>query len=125
LEYLLLAAQVILALGLINVWYYRNKKSTAYRGGDAQSLKEEFEAYGLPEPVYYIVGFLKLGSAALFIAGLWFPDILILPSAILVILMLGALAMHIKVKDPIKRSLPAFIMLLLSSFVFYNALCLM
>jgi hypothetical protein len=31
--------------------------------------------------------------------------------------MIGAIAMHVKVKDPVKRALPAFIMLVLSAVV--------
>ena len=64
-----------------------------------------------------VVGFLKLLFAACLIAGIWFPA-LTRPAAIgIAILMLGAVAMHIKVKDPLKKSLPALTMLVLSVFV--------
>ena len=40
------------------------------------------------------------------------------PAAIgMAILMIGAIAMHIKVKDPLMKSLPAFTMLVLSVIV--------
>lgn len=106
--------QIICALGLLNVWILRNKKSTKYRGGNSKNLKEEFQAYGLPVWVYYLVGFLKISSACLLIIGIWLP-ILVLPIALLIfILMLGALTMHIKVHDSLLKSVPAILMLIIS-----------
>ncbi len=105
--------QVVVALGLLNVWLVRAQSSTAYRGGSAQSLKEEFATYGLPEWTFYLVGALKIGAAILLIVGIWVPQV-ILPSAIVVaVLMIGALAMHAKVKDPLTKSLPALMVLLM------------
>ena len=40
--------QIIVALGLLNVWLLRFNKPTAYRGGKAVNLPGEFAAYGLP-----------------------------------------------------------------------------
>ena len=106
--------QVVMALGLLNVWLVRTGSATPYRGGDARSLKEEFAAYGLPDFFFYLVGLLKVGSAIMLIAGIWI-DGLVLPAAALVaVLMVGALVMHIKVKDPAIKSLPAFLMLVMS-----------
>jgi uncharacterized membrane protein YphA (DoxX/SURF4 family) len=105
--------QVIVALGLLNVWLVRARSSTAYRGGAAQSLKEEFATYGLPEWSYYVVGALKVGAALLLIAGIWIPGIVRLPALIVAVLMVGALAMHAKAKDPLKKSVPALVMLLM------------
>jgi uncharacterized membrane protein YphA (DoxX/SURF4 family) len=107
--------QVIDALGLLNVWLVRAKASTAYRGGSAQSLKEEFATYGLPDWTFYVVGILKVGSAILLLLGIWVksPDLVRPPALIVAGLMVGALAMHAKVKDPLTKSLPALAMLLM------------
>ncbi len=43
-----LLAQVVVALGILNVWIIRFNRSTQYRGGGAQNMREEFQAYGLP-----------------------------------------------------------------------------
>jgi hypothetical protein len=109
------ALQVIVALGLLNVWLVRAKASTAYRGGSAQSLKEEFATYGLPDWTFYVVGILKVGSAILLLLGIWMksPDLVRLPALVVAGLMVGALAMHAKVKDPLTKSLPALAMLLM------------
>lgn len=109
--------QVIIALGIFNVWLFRSSRATPYRGKDTPSLKSEFAAYGLPEWMFYTVGVLKLIAAGALLLGIFFP-VLVGPGAVvMVILMLGALVMHIKVKDPISKSLPASIMLLMSLFL--------
>jgi hypothetical protein len=106
--------QVIIALGILNVWLLRYGKPTAWRGGGAQNMKEEFKVYGLPDAFVTVIGFLKLTLAVLLIAGIWFP-VVTQPAAIgMAVLMLGAVAMHVKVGDPPKKSLPAFTMLVLS-----------
>jgi len=115
LDYLSTALQVILAGGLINVWIFRKSKSTSFRGGSAQSLKEEFATYGLPDAVYYIVGFLKLGSALVLLAGIWIHGIQGYAAVVVAGLMVGALGMHLKVGDPMQKSLPALAMLAMSA----------
>jgi uncharacterized membrane protein YphA (DoxX/SURF4 family) len=103
--------QVIVALGLLNVWLVRPHKETGYRGGQAKNLKDEFAAYGLAPWTYFLVGSLKVLAAFALIAGLWFSPLAEIASVVVVFLMIGALVMHIKVKDPVKKSLPALAML--------------
>ena len=105
---------VIVAVGLLNVWLLRYNKDTSYRGGSAKNLKDEFAAYGLPHWAHYVVGALKISAAIALIAGLWISTINFYASALVAFLMLGALAMHLKIKDPIQKSIPAFLMLLMS-----------
>ena len=109
--------QLVIALGILNVWILRYGKPTVWRGGKARNMKEEFEIYGLPGWFMLLVGFLKIVLAIMLIAGLWFP-LLTKPAAIgIAVLMLGAIVMHIKVKDSLKKSLPAFTMLVLTLIV--------
>ncbi len=116
-EIAVLVIQIVIALGIFNVWILRFGKATEWRGGSADNMKEEFKTYGLPPWSVSVVGFFKLVFAACLIAGIWFP-VLVRPAAIgIAILMLGAAAMHIKAKDPAKKSLPALTMLVLSLFV--------
>lgn len=103
--------QIIVALGLVNVWIVRCGKKTPYRGKKAGSMRSEFEAYGLPAWAMWVTGVIKIAVAAALLVGIWLP-ILVKPAAsVLIVLMLGALAMHLKVKDPFKASIPAFAML--------------
>jgi hypothetical protein len=116
-EILRTTIQLLIALGIFNVWLVRYDKSTSYRGGHAINMKEEFEVYGIPYWFMLLVGGLKLILAILLIIGIWYKA-LIQPSAItMAILMIAAIAMHFKVKDPISKAIPASTMLLLSLFV--------
>ena len=74
-ESVIFAIQIVIALGLLNVWLLRARKATNYRGADAQNMKEEFEAYGLPAWSLGVVGFLKIALAILLLAGVWFPSV--------------------------------------------------
>ena len=114
--------QTIVGLGLLNVWLVRSRSATDYRGGDAQSLKEEFATYGLPEWLFYLVGVLKIGSAALLLVGIVYPPVVLPAAAVVVVLMVGALIMHAKIKDPPIKSLPAFVVLLMSGAICYLAI---
>lgn len=107
--------QVVIALGLLNVWLLRPGRETDYRGGEARSLKEEFAAYGLPDFLFYLVGVLKIGAAIALIVGIWNESLVLPAAAVVAVLMVGALAMHFKVKDPAIKSLPAFLMLVMSA----------
>jgi hypothetical protein len=108
---LVLVLQLIVALGLLNVWLIRAGNGTPYRGGDATSLKEEFAVYGLPDWMRIVVGSLKVGAAVALVAGVWITQ-LVLPAAVVVsVLMVGAISMHFKVHDPVKRFVPAVVVL--------------
>jgi len=108
-------AQTAAALWILNVWFNRFNKDTGYRGGDATNMKEEFEEYGLSETTMYAVGAAKVSLAALLLVGHAEPRV-VRPAAIgLAAFMLGAIGMHIKVGDPVKRYLPALSVFSLSS----------
>ncbi len=109
--YLLIFLQLTVALGILNVWLLRSGQATPFRGGDAKTLREEFAAYGLPFWFMCVVGVLKVGLALALLAALWLPAFA-QPAAIgLGLLMLGAFVMHLKVKDPVKKSLPSIAVL--------------
>jgi uncharacterized membrane protein YphA (DoxX/SURF4 family) len=110
-EILRQALQIIVALGLLNVWLLRAGKATPYRGGDANSMREEFEAYGLPVAMMYVVGGLKILIALALLAGVWMSALVVPAAAVLIVLMIGAFTMHLKVKDPMVRAVPALLML--------------
>jgi uncharacterized membrane protein YphA (DoxX/SURF4 family) len=118
-EILVQICQIIVGCGLLNVWLLRFNKATAYRGATATSMQEEFAAYGLPAWSCYVVGILKVGSAFALLAGL-LPDfsVVVLPAAVIVaVLMAGAVAMHLKVGDPFKKSVPALSVLILCAVI--------
>jgi uncharacterized membrane protein YphA (DoxX/SURF4 family) len=110
-EYLRLALQMIVTIGLLNVWLLRAGKPTRYRGEDAKSMRDEFAAYGLPVAMMYVVGGLKILIAIALIVGIWLPVLVVPAASLLIFLMLGAFAMHLKVKDPLEKAVPSLLML--------------
>ena len=118
-EILQTICQLIVGLGILNVWLLRFKKKTPYRGGEASDIKEEFSVYGLPDSSVWVVGAIKISAALALLIGIVLP-LLVLPAAIvLAILMLGAIIMHVKVKDPAMKSLPAAGVLVLTLLLIY------
>jgi hypothetical protein len=113
-NYLLVAIKVIIFISILNVWLLKFNKPTPWRGGSAQSMKEEFKTYRLSEAMMYLVGGLKILFATLIFASIWLPQLAVPGAAGMAILMLGAISMHFKVKDPLKKSFPAFSFLVLS-----------
>lgn len=111
---ILTVLQFVVGLGLLNVWLVRAGSTTGYRGGEARTLKEEFQTYGLPDAVFYVVGALKVGAGVVLLAGLWLDLPVRLAAGVVAALMVGALAMHLKVGDPAKKSVPAALMLVMS-----------
>ena len=116
-KYITIAFQVIVGLSILNVWLVQYNKTTQWRGGNATTIKEEFEVYGLPDWSLYAIGFLKVVLALALIAAIWFPSFL-KPAAIgLAALLTGSVLMHLKIKDPLIKSLPAFIFILMCLFL--------
>jgi len=103
--------QLVVGLGLLNVWLVRRDRPTAYRGGTATTLRDEFAAYGLPPVAFPVVGGLKVASALVLIVGVWVPLPVREAAGLVAALMVGAIAMHVKVRDPLVRALPATAML--------------
>ena len=110
-DYLLIALKLIVALGILNTWLLRSGKATPYRGKDAKTMREEFAVYGLPFPFFCLIGILKVGLALALLASLWIPGVAPKAAIGMGVLMLGALVMHLKVKDPISKALPSLAVL--------------
>lgn len=110
-NYLTIALQLIVGISILNVWLIQYKKTTQWRGGNATTIKEEFKVYGLSEWSCFLIGFLKVVLAISLIVAIWFP-VLLSPAALgLAFLLSGSILMHLKIKDPIKKSIPALLFL--------------
>ena len=116
---LIMILQLIIAIGLINVWLFRFNKATEYRGGNAKNMKEEFVAYGLPEWLMYFVGAMKVSIALMLVVSFWFEQLLLYNLVALAALMIAAVLMHVKVKDPLKKSYPALSILFMIALIMY------
>jgi hypothetical protein len=118
-EWLKIVIQLVIALSIFNVWLVRFNKPTSWRGGSAQNMKEEFMAYGLPDSFMKIIASLKILLASLLVIGIFVPSLVKPAASGMAILMLGAIAMHLKIKDAPMKSLPAFIFLVLSLYLVF------
>lgn len=113
-EYVEIVLKLIIGLSVLNVWLLRAGKQTPWRGGSAANMKEEFATYGLPAWFMTVIGALKVLLSIGLIASIWYPALELYTAGGIALLMLGAVTMHIKVSDPIKKSFPAALFLVLS-----------
>ena len=113
-EYLKIAIKLIIGLSVLNVWLLRANKATQWRGGSTKSLKEEFKAYGLSEGMMKGIGTIKILLALTILGSIFFSLLENIGAIGMAVMMAGAIAMHIKIKDELKCSLLAFIFLCLS-----------
>jgi hypothetical protein len=120
-EYVIVIIKVIIFISIVNVWFFRFHKPTSWRGGQAANMKREFEVYGLPESVMYLVGGLKVLAATLLVVSIWVPQLTLPAAGTMAILMAGAISMHLRVKDPLRSSFPAFTFLVLSLFLMFTS----
>lgn len=119
-ELLVTGIKIFIFISIINVWFFRFKRQTPYRGGTATSMREEFESYGLSETVMFLVGGLKILSAAGLVVSIWLNWITPYAAGLMAILMLGAIIMHFKINDSLKKSFPATLFLVLSVILIAN-----
>ena len=106
--------QAVIGLSVLRVWLLNFNKPTKWRAGNAISMREEFEVYGLPDWTLYMVGFLKVAFSVGLLAGIWLPELVVTSAAGIAFFMFFAILMHIRVKDPIVKSIPAITFLTLS-----------
>ena len=111
---ILIVFQAVIGLSVLRVWLLNFNKPTKWRAGNAISMREEFEVYGLPDWTLYMVGFLKVAFSVGLLAGIWLPELVVTSAAGIAFFMFFAILMHIRVKDPIVKSIPAITFLTLS-----------
>ena len=116
-EILEIILKLVIGLGILNVWLLRRDKPSEWRGGNADNMKEEFKAYGLPVAAMYVVGFLKCLFAVMLLISIFLAEPIWLETVAaygIAALMAGAILMHARIGDEAKKSLPAFILMALS-----------
>lgn len=121
-EYGIIALKLIVGISILNVWLLQKNKATKWRGGNATTILEEFEVYGLSKQFCYVIGFLKVSFALLLLASLKFNSLTLVGSIGLAALLLGSVIMHIKIKDPLLKSFPASLFIVMSLLIAYAAI---
>lgn len=113
-DYVIIGLKVIVSLSILNVWLIQPKKSTIWRGGNAKTIIEEFKVYGLSKSFCYFIGFLKVSLALILLASIQFEALTLIGSLGLATLLVASVIMHLKVKDKLYKSFPAFLFIIIN-----------
>ena len=85
---------------------------------NSKRMNSEFERWGYKDYRYLIGGFQLLGGIGLLV-GLLFDELLLVSSCGLTFLMIAAVYVRFKIRDPLKMTLPALFYTLINSLIFY------
>ena len=117
--YIIIALKIIVGISIINVWLIKPNKPSKWRGGDATTIIEEFNVYGLSKTFYNIIFVVKVGLAVLLLVSIKYDLLTLYSSLGLASLLLGSIAMHFKVKDALFKSFPAFLFMAMNLIIAY------
>ena len=120
--YIIIGLKIIIGISILNVWLIQSNKHTKWRGGDATTIIEEFNVYGLSKSFYVAIYFLKVSLAILLLASIQFDVLTLVSSLGLAVLLLGSILMHVKVKDVWYKSFPAFLFMLMNLVIAFLSL---
>ena len=98
----ILPLQIIVAASVYYVWIFRYF-----------NVIKEFHQFGLSDVTRNLVGAAKISMSALLIAGIWYPDLILIGAGIMGLFMIGAQLFHFKIKNPFIKHLPSLILLIL------------
>jgi hypothetical protein len=110
-ENLIHLAQIIVAISVVFVWTFRY-----------HNVVKEFKQFGLSDLTRNIIGATKISLATLLVVGIWYPSLVLIPSILMGLLMIGAQYFHFKISNPFIKHLPSLILLLLSAFIAYSSI---
>lgn len=104
-------SQIIVAMSVIYVWTFR-----------FHNVLKEFEQFGLSDLTRNFVGATKISLATLLIVGIWHSSLVLIPSILMGLLMIGAQYFHLKISNPFIKHLPSLILLVLSALIAYYSI---
>ena len=99
-------SKVLLSVSLFYVWVVRY-----------ENIKKEFIDYKLPSWLRDLVGILKLSFSIMIISN--DKNLVWIGSMGIIVLMIGALATHFKVKNPLQKMIPAITLSILCLLIIY------
>lgn len=100
------AAQLIVALSVFYVWFFRY-----------DNIVKEFKQFGLSNFTRVLVGAVKITLAILLLVGIWYPAWVFVPALVMAFLMVSAQYFHYKISNPWQKHLPSLVLLVLSVFI--------
>ena len=105
-DILFTVCKVLLSVSLFYVWVVRY-----------ENIKKEFIDYKLPTWLRDLVGILKLSFSLMIISN--DKNLVWIGSMGIIVLMIGALATHFKVKNPFQKMIPAVTLSILCLMIIY------
>ena len=105
-ENIAILAQLIIAISILIVWVFR-----------FDNIVIEFKQYNLSDLIRSIVGASKISLATLLIVEIFYKEVVFISALLMAFLMVCAQIAHIKVKNPLSKYIPSFLLLILSLFV--------
>ncbi len=105
-ENIAILAQLIIAISILIVWVFR-----------FDNIVVEFKQYNLSDLIRSMVGASKISLATLLIVGIFYKEVVFISAILMAFLMVCAQIAHIKVKNPLSKYIPSFLLLILSLFV--------
>ena len=105
-ENIAILAQLIIAISILIVWVFR-----------FDNIVVEFKQYDLSDLVRSMVGASKIALATLLVVGIFYKEVVFISALLMAFLMVCAQIAHIKVKNPLSKYIPSFLLLILSLFV--------
>eukprot|EP00419_Tripos_fusus_P026640 CAMPEP_0172716362 /NCGR_PEP_ID=MMETSP1074-20121228/68164_1 /TAXON_ID=2916 /ORGANISM="Ceratium fusus, Strain PA161109" /LENGTH=196 /DNA_ID=CAMNT_0013541035 /DNA_START=62 /DNA_END=652 /DNA_ORIENTATION=- len=116
---LVFVAEAGIGLWIWSVWSWRLRMETSFRAVGAKNLVQEFQTYGYPTWFFYLVFACKVTCASILVLAIIFPKpiLTLIGAGGMFVLMSGALVSHCKVKDPPSKSIAAFSMWFLSTYI--------
>lgn len=106
---LTIVLQVVLALAFIG--------AGASKLTGAQQMVDDFDRFNYPRWFMYFTGGLEVVAALGVLAGIFVPVLAVLGGLLIAATMIGALATHIRVKDPASKMAPPSVLLVLAIIV--------
>ena len=110
--------QLFIGISIVFIWVGRTTVASSYRVGNAQTLSEEFTEAGLTQNVYMVMRVLKPIFAFLLVIGIVYKPFFIPCMTFTTLAMIGAVYAHVKVKDELKKMIPAITLLVFCFIVF-------
>ena len=101
--------QIITASSVLFVWVVRY-----------ENIIEEFEHYKLPTWLRDMVGIFKVSFGIMLLIGVFDERFKVIGAGGLSLLMIAALLTHLKVKNPIYKTLPAVTLLSFSGIILFS-----
>ena len=105
-ENIAILAQLIIAISILIVWVFR-----------FDNIVVEFKQYDLSDLIRSMVGASKIALATLLVVGIFYKEVVLISALLMAFLMVCAQIAHIKVKNPLSKYIPSFLLLILSLFV--------